>query len=138
MREPQIPSGGAAVDHAGHRLCLSAGEVYTFGRGASCTACVDSDDLGISRVAGSVEHEAGTWWVLNRSTVRPLTIVDDLGIRSVLAPGRRVAVDGALTVVVEGSIRRHAFEVVAEAPGAFGAPVEDPPDAPRHRRRCSG
>jgi len=34
-----------------------------------------------------------------------------MGIRSVVAPGRRTTVDGRLTVVVEGSARRHALEV---------------------------
>jgi hypothetical protein len=99
------------VVHDGRRHHLTALQAFTFGRATSCTACLDSADRGISRLAGSVEHAAGTWWVCNRSTVRAFTVVDDLGIRSVVPPGRRVAVTGPVTVIVEGSTRRHALEV---------------------------
>ncbi len=105
---------GVVVTYGATRWELVPGEVLTFGRASSCTVCLDVDDLGISRLAGSVEHEAGTWWLLNRSTARALTASDELGIRSVLAPGRRLAVAGALTVIVEGSTRRHALEVIAQ------------------------
>jgi len=97
------------------RFELSPGETLTFGRDPSCAVCLDPDDLGISRLAGSVESEGGTWWVFNRSTVRPLEAVDEIGIRTIVAPGRRLAVVGPLTVVVEGSVRRHALRVYAEA-----------------------
>jgi hypothetical protein len=107
-------SEGVVVVHTGQRRALTALQVLTFGRAASCTVCLDAQDRGISRLAGSVEHGAGTWWVCNRSTVRALTVVDDLGIRTVVAPGRRVAVTGPVTVVVEGSARRHALEVWPE------------------------
>lgn len=109
------------------RFELSPGEALTFGRDPSCAVCLDPDDLGISRLAGSVESEAGTWWVFNRSTVRPLEVVDEIGIRTIVAPGRRLAVVGPLTVVVEGSIRRHALRVHAGEPEEPNAP---PPTAP--------
>ena len=73
--------------------------------------CLDAHDLGISRVAGSVEAEAGVWWLVNKSAVRPLEVVDDVGIRTVLPPGRRIAVTAPITVVVEGVTRRHALTV---------------------------
>ncbi len=90
---------------------VSAAEPFTFGRGERSSACLDPDDVGISRLAGSIEAEGGTWWVVNRSSVRPLTVVDELGIRTVVAPGRRLAVEATVTVVVEGSTRRHALRV---------------------------
>lgn len=104
------------------RFELAPGEVLTFGRDPSCAVCLDADDLGISRLAGSVEAETGTWWVCNRSTVRPLEAVDDIGIRTIVAPGRRLAVVGPLTVVVEGSVRRHALRVVSEEEQDPGLP----------------
>jgi hypothetical protein len=104
------------VARPGERHELGPSDVYTFGRAATCTARLDPNDLGISRVAGSIEHGSGTWWVNNRSTVRPLTVVDDVGIRTVVAPGRRLAVVGEVTVVVEGALKRHAITVTAEAP----------------------
>jgi hypothetical protein len=81
------------------------------GRSSGCTICLDPVDRGISRRAGSVEQDSGSWWLHNRSISRALVAVDDMGIRSVVAPGRRMTVDGHLTVMVEGSVRRHALEV---------------------------
>jgi hypothetical protein len=101
----------ATVLHGDQQHDLTADDVLTFGRSSSCTISLAPNDLGISRTAGSLEHQSGTWWLRNRSTSRALVAVDDLGIRSIIAPGRRVAVSGRLTVVVEGSARRHALEV---------------------------
>ena len=83
--------------------------------------------------AGSIEQDAATWWVLNRSTVRPLEVVDDIGIRTVVAPGRRLAVFGPLTVVVEGSVRRHALALQTgpSVPAPAGAPAAAGNDDPR-------
>lgn len=120
----------AASVRAGARTDeLGPADVFTFGRDDACSLCLDPDDLGISRLAGSVEHDGGTWWLVNRSGVRPLDVVDDLGIRTVLAPGRRLAVDREITVIVEGSIRRHAIQVRAEVDPipAAGAPGEGRP-----------
>jgi hypothetical protein len=110
--------GGHAVDvasatvfYADQRLEVALEEALTFGRSTACTICLDPTDRGISRLAGSVEHDSGAWWLHNRSTSRTLQTVDDMGIRSVVAPGRRTTVDDRLTVVVEGSARRHALEV---------------------------
>ena len=103
----------AVVVHDGVPHELDPVQVLTFGRSALCTICLDGTDRGISRLAGSVRHESGTWWLSNCSTKRVLTVVDDLGIRSLLVPGRRIALGGRLTVVVEGSVRRHALDVRA-------------------------
>lgn len=83
----------------------------TFGRASTCTICLDPDDPGISRFAGSVEHQAGTWWLTNRSSTRPLVVVSQIGLRAVLEPGRRVALDQPLSVEVDGSVRRHALAI---------------------------
>ncbi|HEY3811401.1 MAG TPA: hypothetical protein VGL49_08195 [Acidimicrobiales bacterium] len=104
----------AVVVHDGEPHELAPGEVLTFGRSALCTICLDVSDRGISRLAGSVQNESGAWWLWNRSSKRALTIVDELGIRSLVVPGRRIAIGGKLTVVVEGSVRRHALEVRAD------------------------
>ena len=93
------------------KLDVAEGEEVTFGRSQRTTLCLDPNDLGISRVAGSLESDAGVWWLVNKSTSRPLEVVDDVGIRTVLPPGRRMAVTGPLTVVVEGAMRRHALTV---------------------------
>jgi hypothetical protein len=107
---------------------VAEGEELTFGRSHQATVRLDSSDLGISRVAGSLKAESGVWWLVNRSTVRPLEIVDDVGIRTVLPPERRVAVVAPITVIVEGATRRHALTVdmpehLVEGFGRNSAPV---------------
>jgi hypothetical protein len=104
------------VARGGERWDLDPGEVFTFGREASCSVCLDPADLGISRLAGSIEEDSGTWWLVNHSATRPLQVVDETGIRSVLAPGRRSPVIGTLTVIVEGQVRRHALALDAGPP----------------------
>lgn len=108
---------------AGETRTLDPARGFTFGRSPACDACLDPDDVGISRLAGSVDFSEGTWFVTNRSSGRPLSAADPLGFRTVLAPGRRLAVDGRLSVTVEGQVRRH--EVVVVVPGAGPPPVPE-------------
>ena len=97
--------------HEGQHRTLTALQALTFGRAASCTVCLDGQDRGISRLAGSVEHGAGTWWVCNRSTrYAPSRSSTTSGSAPWWRPGG-VAVTGPVTVVVEGAARRHALEV---------------------------
>lgn len=84
---------------------------FTFGRAATCTVCLDPDDVGISRLAGSIEADGGTWWVVNRSARRALVVVDEFGFRNVLPPGRRYAVEGRVRVVVDGSSGSHELDI---------------------------
>lgn len=93
------------------RFEVIEGDDFTFGRSHRTSLCLDPADLGISRVAGSLEADAGVWWLVNKSTVRPLEVVDDVGIRTVLPPGRRMALTSPVTVVIEGATRRHALTV---------------------------
>jgi hypothetical protein len=60
--------------------------------------------------------------------VRAFTVVDDLGIRGVVAPGRRTAITGPVTVVVEGSLRRHALEVLTDRHPRLDLPCLDHDD----------
>lgn len=114
------------VDRA--RFDVEVGSSVTFGRGEGCSVRLPAEDLGISRLAGSVEDDGSVAWLTNRSETRPLFVVDHLGMRSVLAAGRRLAVDRTLTVVVEGQLRRHALVVETQdepaTPLRLGAPVE--------------
>jgi hypothetical protein len=124
------PAAGASVTVAGERYELVPGQSFTFGRGTSCDVCLDATDVGISRLAGSVDCIDRVWFVTNRSSSRPLSAIDVVGFRTVLAPGRRMVIDGQLSVIVEGQIRRH--ELVLVAPGtddlAAGVPVPDVED----------
>ncbi len=111
------------------RWDLSPGDVFSFGREANCTVCLDASDLGISRLAGSLEYDSGTWWLHNHSTTRPLQVVDEIGIRTVLAPGKSLAAAGAMTVIVEGQVRRHALAVEASALSPPGRPIDSIADS---------
>ena len=125
---PEAVSGDGEIVlvHDGTSYEVKEAGILTFGRASSCDIHLDAADLGISRLAGSVEHEAGTWWIFNRSGRRPLVAVDDIGIRQVIPPGRRFAVVSSMTVIVEGSLSRHAISIrVVPA-----APVETEPDGP--------
>jgi hypothetical protein len=95
---------------------VDADEPFTFGRSADCTVCLDPDDVGVSRQAGKLEYDGGTWWLINSSGVRPLGVIDDLGFRSVLAPGRRMAVEAQVRVVVDGSTASHTMTVYVPEP----------------------
>jgi hypothetical protein len=86
---------------------------FTFGRGEGCTVRIAPDDAAISRLAGVVERDGTFWFLSNRSGSRPLAVVDRFGLRSVLPPGSRVAVEGRVRVIVDGA-RSH--ELVLHAP----------------------
>ncbi|MGH3908410.1 MAG: hypothetical protein ACRDTE_30125 [Pseudonocardiaceae bacterium] len=125
--------GGATpivITAGDHRHELSEDTELTFGRASSCTVCLDPDDIGISRLAGSVHFEGGTWWLVNRSSTRQLAVVDELGLRSVLPPGRRWPLDGRVRILVDGSAGNHTLEVHAPPP-AGGVPEDAaPPGTP--------
>ena len=88
------------------------GRDFSFGRSPDCTVCLDQDDLAISRLAGRIEYEGGLWWVVNVSSARALAVVDEYGLRSVLPPGRRRAVEGPSRILVDGVGRTHEFVLV--------------------------
>jgi len=105
----------------------------TFGRSPECDVCLDPEDQGISRHAGVVEWQHGTWWVRNLSDALPLSIVDDLGFRSLLPPGRRAAVETRVRVLVDCSQNRpHSLLVEpigAASPEAEPAVLDGPSTA---------
>ncbi len=100
---------------------------FTFGRDEGCDAVLDPDDTGISRLAGSLEREGEHWWLTNRSGSRPLGVIDELGLRTVLAPGRRTALEASVTVVVEGSRSEHALAVQVRRAGSHPEPTTPTP-----------
>jgi hypothetical protein len=102
MAPMRVQAGGLTKE-------LAEGEKLTFGRARECTVCLDPEDTGMSRVAGVLTWEGGTWWVANSSATRPLAVVDDLGFRSVLGPGRRIAVEAPTKIIVDGTRGRHTL-----------------------------
>lgn len=125
-----LPATVLVGDSAHTLLPRNPGGEFTFGRAETCTVCLDPADIGISRIAGSVELAGTTWWVVNRSARRPLVVVDEFGFRSVLPPGRRYPVEGRVRVVVDGSAGSHELEVTGPpGPAREDVPVPGEPTA---------
>jgi len=91
---------------------LGTEETLSFGRSTGCTVCFDPDDNGVSRQAGVVQAVQGIWWVVNKSRSKTLSIIDDLGLRKVLAPGQRLPVDEPVWVVADGNRGTHRLRLV--------------------------
>jgi hypothetical protein len=122
---PVQAPGPLAVIFGSERYELDPGQQFTFGRAESCSACLDPDDLAISRLAGRLEDDGRLWWVVNASTSRSLGVVDEYGLRSVVPPGRRRAIEGTTRVLVEGLERTHELTLTPPAAGAT-APTDEP------------
>ncbi|WP_061296199.1 FHA domain-containing protein [Herbidospora cretacea] len=110
------------VRAAGRLIHLPCDRSLTFGRDRGCDVCLDPADRGISRVAGSIEHQAGTWWVVNHSAKRALHVVDETRLALPLPvnaegwPLSRQAIGGRrITVLVAGELWTH--ELVVEPVG---------------------
>jgi hypothetical protein len=85
------------------RYELTRDDQFSFGRSQQCTRCLDPDDAAISRRAGQIVSISGTWLVQNLSSARALEVVEQHGIRNVLAPGRSYTLDGRMRILVQGS-----------------------------------
>ncbi|MGH3715364.1 MAG: hypothetical protein ACRDT4_18155 [Micromonosporaceae bacterium] len=119
-------SDGVVVEVGDQTYPVSLDAPFTFGRAEECTVCLDPADATISRRAGSLEHSQGAWWLTNRSSVRPLSVIDELGFRSVLAPGRRTAVESPVRVIVDAGKGSHTLRIVVP-PGGTGTALDEPP-----------
>lgn len=117
------------------RRVLRVDEHAAFGRDPGCEFCLDQSDRGISRVAGEVRFETGTWWVINRSAKRALHVVDETGVSMPLPVGRdgwpaprRAVTSPGLTVLVPGDVWTHEIRLAtASLPtSTVRVPVSDP------------
>jgi hypothetical protein len=121
---------GATVYSGDRAYPLAPGDRLTFGRSKECTICLDPGDITISRCAGEIRYERGAWWLANLSSGN-LAVVDEVGLRSVLVPGRRVALEAVTRVIVSGAENRsHPLRVevpvTRDAMSAPGVPDGDP------------
>jgi len=80
------------VMHESGTWRVRPGEILTFGRGAGCTIALPAADRGVSRSAGSLGFEQGTWWLRNDSSSSVLYVSGDRGFRVDLPPGMRAPV----------------------------------------------
>jgi hypothetical protein len=108
---------GLTVEIGPDRYVVAIGQKFTFGRSQECTHCLDPDDQAISRQAGKILIDNGNWFVYNVSSSHQLDIVDHLGMRSVLGPGRRFALEGRMRIMVQcGKAKPHVLFVHAPDP----------------------
>jgi len=106
---------------------VAADQDFSFGRSERCTLCLDPDDAAISRMAGIILSDSGTWFLENVSSTCPLDVVDEHGIRSVLPPNRKYALEGQMRVLVRGSQPKpHVLHV--HAPERLARNVDVPTD----------
>jgi hypothetical protein len=106
---------GASVLVDGEEFRLSNDVPFGFGRSdAEGVVGLDSSDMGISAVAGSVERVADLWWVVNRSRKRRLLLDAGGGGNPLpLESGQRFAVSShRLVVLVPGAVFTHKIEVL--------------------------
>ena len=123
QRRQSKDSSDLLVSARGKDYTLRPGDVFTFGRLESCTCCLDPLDRGISRIAGALLFDHGTWWVANRSESRALHIVDSVGFSVPLPvsrpgwpPARRAVEPAGIRVLVTGGVWTHELRCVLAAP----------------------
>jgi hypothetical protein len=105
----------AMVLIAGDEFIVSSEQSFVFGRAdGDGVVGLDSSDMGISAVAGSLEWGWGLWWLVNHSRKRRLLLDDGSGGQPQrLECGQRFAINvRPLIVLVPGAIYTHRIEVV--------------------------
>lgn len=113
MAEARVVVGGTRADP----VPLPRDRPTTFGR-FGCDLVVGANDNGVSRLAGTVAFDGGSWRVTNRSETRTLRVVDGgTRIESSLAVARDdthpyVALQGrSATVFIDGAATTYALEL---------------------------
>jgi hypothetical protein len=128
-------------------LEVSEADSVTFGRSDRCTVRLSPIDEGVSRWAGSLACESGTWWITNESETRPFEVVDEMGFSHPIGPGLRYAVAGGrVEVVIAGLVHRYCLAVAVTPPDRpagdrplpSGRPTVNAPEAlVTHRERLA-
>lgn len=102
----------ARVEVGAEARTVTPQEMLTFGRSERCTICLRPYDEGVSRWAGSLQCEMGTWWLTNESETRAFEVVDQVGQSQLLLPGARHTFDeGRAEVVLTGVTYRYCIAV---------------------------
>ncbi len=100
------------------------GQVVTFGRGVVCTITLPAD-RGVSRSAGRLVFEQGTWWLRNDSSSAVLYVSGDRGFRVDLPPGMRAPVQQwHAKIWLQGLLDSYTLRL--RLPDLDDAPGQDP------------
>ena len=101
------------------------GQVLRFGRGAKCAIALPAADRGVSRSAGSLACEQGTWWLRNDSSSSVLYVSGDRGFRVDLPPGMQVPVQQwRAKIRLQGLLGCYTLRL--RLPDLDGVPDHDP------------
>ncbi len=116
---------GLLVDFVDERYEAEPDQEITFGRAAVVT--IDEGNEFMSRIVGSFVFHQGSWWLQNRSSNAPLTVVADSGRQAVLPPDTSdplTAAGGRVRFRAGKSNYELRFEL-ANPPTEPGRPVND-------------
>jgi hypothetical protein len=113
------------VMHESGTWRVRPGRVLRFGRGAGCTVRLPAADRGVSRSAGSLFFERGTWWLRNDSSSSVLFVSGDRGFRVDLPPGMAAPVQQwHAKIRLQGLLG--AYTLRLRLPGLDDVPDHDP------------
>jgi hypothetical protein len=113
------------VMHESGTWRVRPGQILTFGRGAGCTITLPAADRGVSRAAGSLLFEQGTWWLRNDSSSSVLYVSADRGFRVDLPPGTRAPVQQwHAKIRLQGLLGSYTLRL--RLPDLDDAPDQDP------------
>jgi hypothetical protein len=100
------------------------GQILTFGRSDGCSITLPAADRGVSRWAGSLLFEQGTWWLRNDSSSSVLYMSGDRGFRVDLPPGMRAPVhQWHAKIRVQGALDSYTLRL--RLPGLDDVPEQD-------------
>jgi predicted component of type VI protein secretion system len=112
------------VMHESGTWRIRPGQILTFGRSAECTITLPAD-RGVSRSAGSLVFEQGTWWLRNDSSSSVLYVSGDRGFRVDLPPGMRAPVQQwHAKIRLQGVLGSYMLRL--RLPGLDDMPEQDP------------
>jgi hypothetical protein len=112
--------GTLVVETIEGRFELGPLDVFTFGRSATCTFCLDDTDRNISRRAGVISFSDPRWMLTNTSSKRPLRLTDRRSgtARQLMPGGVHVICEERLTVTVVGTKNASfAFDILGPSAG---------------------
>jgi hypothetical protein len=114
------------IEYGPDRYVLTSADDFTFGRDSTCSLCLDPADSSISRRAGVITREGDFWFLVNRSSTRQLDVAHESGIRNIVPPSRRYALEGSMRILVHGG-KPKPYTLYVHAPTPHSPEREESP-----------
>jgi hypothetical protein len=113
------------IEYGPNRYVLTGDDDFTFGRDSGCSLRLDPTDSSVSRRAGAITRQGDFWFLVNQSSARQLDVVHESGIRNVVPPNRRHALEGSMRILVHGG-RAKPYTLRVHAPTEHGGDLVEP------------